>query len=350
MALLILNYPPNFNFGIDWMSWTVGEKFTGVANIPDGVHFIYWSAKELRGSDCSVRSGTFLHFDTNQIHVWTWDTETEMLVPLSEDAAVPYQEGASRHEFDATLGPYPVEHQEKWSSLTKHLKRSTMERLSPVAPSTGGANSNTSSSSSSSSSGRSFYTTLPGRRPQPIKSSSTTTALTPSDITKYAFDRTQALSEVLQSLRPHCSEERSEEREETGIVSAMFDLLGELEYSFIQFVVGQSEDGLEQWKNIVDLVCRCEDAMEGRAAVNYPIIPVKCFEHVHEMLTVQLMEVPEDFFAGDLSSNNFLKPALSSFFQLWSMDSERRNVLLELTRARFGWDISAEEEDDLFGM
>lgn len=38
-------------------------------------------------------------------------------------------------------------------------------------------------------------------------------------------------------------------------------LLGELQMAFICFLVGQSLAGLEQWKCIIELLCRSEEAI-----------------------------------------------------------------------------------------
>jgi len=343
MALLLLNFPTGYHFGIDWMSWNVGEKFMGVSNVPEGIHYIYWSAKELRGSDCSTRSGKFIHFNPNQIHVWTWNTELETCLELEPTEALKYQDGANRHEFDTNLGPYPIEHHKKWISLTNHITNITLNRLSPVqftvaaaaaTPTTTETETKSKSTQNNhQSTGRSFYTKLPGRRPTIIKNA--------SDVTKYAFDRTQALSEVLHAIQTTSTISYQGDED-----LAMNELLGELEYSFISFIVGQTADGLEQWKSLIDLLCRCEDAMDGKAAEGYPLIPKAHFIVLLEMLMAQLIEVPEDFFAGDLSSNNFLRPALSSFFSL--LPKKDGLKLSELTQSRFGWDVEAEEEDELF--
>ena len=339
MALLLLDFPQGHNFGMDWMSWSVGDQFMGISNVPEGSHFVYWSAKEKSGSDMSIRSGRFLHFAPNQIHVWTWDADAETCVVLALEDAVKYQQGVARHDFDQRLGPYPIEHHDKWISLTQHMTKATLERLAPVHGTTGGAG------------GTTFYTTLPGRRPAVL------TDFSPSEITKYAFDRTQALSEVLVTLSnkqslaegggDDSSSVSSSSDNSSSDSSIMSRFLGELEYAFVSFVVGQSADGLEQWKSLVDLVCRCEDAMEGKETKGFQLIPTKEFYIVLDVLMAQLLEVPEDFFNGDLSSNNFLRPALSSFYQL--LPEEKGRALSDLTQSRFGWDVEAEEEDELFG-
>ena len=39
--MLCLDVPPGISFGIDYMTWTVGDRFRGVKMVPPGVHFIY---------------------------------------------------------------------------------------------------------------------------------------------------------------------------------------------------------------------------------------------------------------------------------------------------------------------
>ena len=39
--VLCLDVPPGISFGIDYMTWTVGDRFRGVKMVPPGVHFIY---------------------------------------------------------------------------------------------------------------------------------------------------------------------------------------------------------------------------------------------------------------------------------------------------------------------
>lgn len=42
-CLLFLEAPPNLEFGIDYMAWTIGPLFKGVKMIPPGLHFVYFS-------------------------------------------------------------------------------------------------------------------------------------------------------------------------------------------------------------------------------------------------------------------------------------------------------------------
>ena len=40
--LMFLDVPPRTEFGIDYNSWNVGEKFKGVKMIPPGAHFVHY--------------------------------------------------------------------------------------------------------------------------------------------------------------------------------------------------------------------------------------------------------------------------------------------------------------------
>merc|ERR1719242_600139 len=70
--------------------------------------------------------------------------------------------------------------------------------------------------------------------------------LSPSGMTTLQMDRSKILYDLLNGefKRNH------------------FALIGELQYAFICLLVGQSVQGLEQWKVIIDLICNCCDAVE----------------------------------------------------------------------------------------
>lgn len=44
-CLLCLDVPVGTEFGIDYMTWSVGDKFKGVKLIPPGIHFVHTSPK-----------------------------------------------------------------------------------------------------------------------------------------------------------------------------------------------------------------------------------------------------------------------------------------------------------------
>ena len=38
---LAMNVPPGIEFGLDYQTWKIGEKFKGVKAIPPGVHYVH---------------------------------------------------------------------------------------------------------------------------------------------------------------------------------------------------------------------------------------------------------------------------------------------------------------------
>jgi len=85
--------------------------------------------------------------------------------------------------------------------------------------------------------------------------------------------------------------------------------LGELQFSFVCFLMGHAFDGLEQWKRIIELLCSCDDAV-------HDISLVDLFRGFVVVLHDQLSVVPSDFFHDELSGNNFLRQQLISWFEI----------------------------------
>lgn len=77
------------------------------------------------------------------------------------------------------------------------------------------------------------------------------TGVTGSELTKYALDKSHLLTRILSS----CFENQWK------------DILGELELSFITFLIGQNFCGLEQWKKIIILLCGCCEAIKSNSSL-----------------------------------------------------------------------------------
>jgi len=197
----------------------------------------------------------------------------------------------------------------------------------------------TDSSSSSSSSSSS-------KRPQAINevkfsklALANTRATTPSEITRMHMDKSWQLADLISQ---HFGER-------SGV-------LGELQYAFVLFLLGQDYQGFEHWKALVVMCCSCQDAIVTESAF---------FVQFIEVLTAQLNEVPKDFFLDPLSSENFLRPSLQSLFEVATppyptltspfpsatvLTEQLANVervavrLRTLVMNKFGWDIGLEDE------
>ena len=82
-------------------------------------------------------------------------------------------------------------------------------------------------------------------------------------------------------------------------------LLGELQFAFIAFLIGQDAEGFEAWKALTTLLCSCVSALQTRHAL---------YERWVAVFAAQLAELPRDFFIDVLSGENFLGPSLQRLF------------------------------------
>eukprot|EP00040_Diaphanoeca_grandis_P025312 m.140002 g.140002 ORF g.140002 m.140002 type:complete len:323 (+) comp30096_c0_seq2:395-1363(+) len=147
------------------------------------------------------------------------------------------------------------------------------------------------------------------------------------EITRCNMDRSYTLDTVLQQLGPQ----------------AHAALLGELQFSFVCFLVGHVFDAFEQWKKLVALFCSCEDAI-----TKYP----KLFHDFIGVLHYQIREAPSDFFLDAISNNNFLVAVLQNFFLILresgaDPELQKRALVFKESLARFNWDFEEEDDDDL---
>ncbi|KAL0159001.1 hypothetical protein M9458_047077, partial [Cirrhinus mrigala] len=77
--------------------------------------------------------------------------------------------------------------------------------------------------------------------------------------------------------------------------------VGELQFAFVCFLVGNVYEAFEHWKSLLALLCRSEEAMKERKDLYLGLIAV---------LYHQLGEIPPDFFVDIVSQNNFLTSTL----------------------------------------
>lgn len=121
-----------------------------------------------------------------------------------------------------------------------------------------------------------------------------------NDITKHSIDLSYKLDLFVKDQHKNMQPNNEDE-------SANIDnLLGELQFAFVCFLIGNVYDGFEQWKSILNLVCNCEKAIEL-----YPGFYLKLVNALY----YQLGEMPLDFFTDITTSNNFLVVHLHNLFE-----------------------------------
>jgi len=326
--LILLNVPVNTEIGVDMNSWNTGPNFKGIKMIPPGVHFIYWSSVSKEGQ-VAPRSGFFHEFNSKEVMIKKYN-------PISEsfDEVIDQEEinrfKVNLKNLDSNLGAYPYDSWKKWVSLTNKISSITIKRLEPpsgiiqsvteLIPETFKTNresikdeemiSESSNQRNVTEEGREneklpkmkckassqiHFTPIPAK--YPINS-------TPAEVTKHSMDSSYQLNQYLEVFQRLYGDVVSNSMSDRNQVD---EILGELQFSFICFLVAQNYDAFEQWKQLLKMFCTCDEALANHTHLYMTLI---------SDLHFQIREVPEDFFVDIVSSNNFLVALLTSLFTL----------------------------------
>lgn len=370
--MVCLDVPEGTEFGFDYSSWTAGPLFKGVKMIPPGIHFVYYSARNKRTDEVGPRTGTFIDFKQKSVVVRKWDPIAEELTEDGVGADDVQRIQDNLKDLDRFLGPYPYEGYKKWVSLSNFITPELLDKLQPISKricsvtdfvsevsNTQSRKSRKTSSSTKTSEDQDETKVSKEKDLQDSKEENAEpTSLkdpesrlpdikvreeskiqfskipkqkyppgcSPAEMTKYSIDSSYALESILSSYYKD---------NEMGI-------LGEIQFAFICFLIGQVLDAFEQWKNLVHVMCTSEEALQNHASLFLNFISVI---HYH------IQETPEDFFVDILSANNFLTSTLQEFFsnlENMSSNSELKKRGLKfrdyLTQ-KFKWDFTSEPDD-----
>ncbi|KAK2511712.1 Aar2 [Columba guinea] len=351
-AVVVLGVPEGTEFGIDYSSWAVGPRFRGVKMIPPGVHFVHCSAGRAGGGrrETGPRTGQFLSLRRREVRLLRWDAASEALglAPPAPGRAEALRENLQ--EMDRFLGPYPYESLKKWVSLTSFLSEAVVKQLQPesgqicafseVLPVVAGRLSSDRAERRGAAPGaecRSYaegLARLPRMEPRAgteIRFTELPTQMfpdgaTPEEITRHSMDLSYALERVIQQR----------------YASQPLDLLAELQFAFICFLIGNVYDAFEHWKRLLNILCRSEDAIGKYQDLYINLISV---------LYHQLGEIPADFFVDIISQDNFLTSTLQVFFSYTcsaavagALRKKAEKFKAHLTK-KFKWDFEAEPDD-----
>ncbi|XP_074148661.1 protein AAR2 homolog [Sminthopsis crassicaudata] len=352
-TVVALDVPEGTEFGIDCSSWQVGPRFRGVKMIPPGVHLVHYSAAG-RGPggfrETGPRTGFFVTLPPRGLRLLRWDAAREEL-----DLSPPPEERleaarANLRELDRFLGPYPYELLKKWVSLSSCLSAEAVQRLQPesgqicafsevlpVLPLRHTKDRAERGPPPCAAECKSYREGL-ARLPQMEQKAGTEIRFTklpkqpypdgasPAEITKHSMDLSYALETVI-------SRQRAADPQE---------LLAELQFAFICFLIGHVYDAFEHWKQLLNLLCRAEEAIGKYSALYSRLISI---------LYHQLAEIPADFFVDIISQDNFLTSTLQVFFSYicsTTVDETLRRKAekfkAHLTK-KFKWDFETEPDD-----
>ncbi|KAL5811739.1 hypothetical protein ACOSQ3_026689 [Xanthoceras sorbifolium] len=348
VTLLLLDVPQYTLVGIDTQMFSVGPAFKGIKMIPPGVHFVFYSSSSRDGKEFSPIIGFFIDAGPSEVIVRKWDQQEERLVKVSEEEEVRYVQAIRSLEFDRQLGPYTLSQYGDWKRLSNYITKSTIERLEPI----GGEITVTSEPAMKNTPN----TTMEKALDEQLKTSKFSNNVDKSErkgcyytsiprvikrkgiqgkeLTSLNLDKTQLLESLL--MKDYGGSEDL--------------LLGELQFAFIAFLMGQSLEAFLQWKSLVSLLFGCVEApFHTRSQLFTKFIKV-----IYYQLKYGLQKDRSDIQTGAstllddswLSADSFLHHLCKDFFSLVQEASVVDGDLLswsrklkELLENSLGWEF-----------
>ncbi|KFD56237.1 hypothetical protein M514_03015 [Trichuris suis] len=341
--LFIPNLPTGFEFGIDYNSWKTGPKFKGVKMIPPGCHFIFVSCSGGQGGQ-APRIGFFHYFQPKELVVKNWNEESEDLVDETDQEKVERIRLDLRN-LDQYLGAYPFENYKTWFSLTYLIDAALIKRLEPeIQRISAQCDLVSKEFEELGASGqrvdrqnpvRVRYSDSQGLPIMHLKPGSEIrfTAIPSADLDQCTVsERTARSMDLGFALRGMLATYEHPKQ-----------LLGELQFAYVCFLVGHVFEAFEQWKLLIGVFCKCEEALGELSDFFAEFIMVLHF---------QLKTTPQEFFVDIVANNNFLAMTLSNFFLLLD-SSDSASVQLKRKGARFknalsvkyGWDFDSVSDE-----
>ena len=317
-TLLLLNSPKKMQFGIDLSQWVIGDKFMGIKLIPIGVHYISFSLSE---ENNAFKQGFFIEIEDNKKKskniIREWSPKYETFIKLNDEMDKNYSIGLDNLDFDQFLGNYPYEQIQNWTDLSKFLNTSVINRLQKnidmtMCPEIKEDKNNEQENENKNNMQIMSYDNLEFtefylNQPEYINS----------------LDKSALLEKILSKFK------------------SPNEFLGEFQYTFILFLIGEVYEALKQWKDIFILITSSEDLINKK---NFE----KFFCDFIEIIYNQLRLFPDDLMHDVILNNNFLKRYLTNFllFEKKEMKnfSKRQKLLKAFVEEKFGYKIKSEEE------
>ena len=317
-TLLLLNSPKKMQFGIDLSQWVIGDKFMGIKLIPIGVHYISFSLSE---ENNAFKQGFFIEIEDNKKKskniIREWSPKYETFIKLNDEMDKNYSIGLDNLDFDQFLGNYPYEQIQNWTDLSKFLNTSVINRLQKnidmtMCPEIKEDKNNEQENENKNNMQIMSYDNI----------EFTEFYLNQPDYIN-SLDKSALLEKILSKFK------------------SPNEFLGEFQYTFILFLIGEVYEALKQWKDIFILITSSEDLINKK---NFE----KFFCDFIEIIYNQLRLFPDDLMHDVILDNNFLKRYLTNFllFEKKEMKnfSKRQKLLKAFVEEKFGYKIKSEEE------
>ncbi|XP_050941472.1 uncharacterized protein LOC103496849 isoform X3 [Cucumis melo] len=227
--------------------------------IPPGPHFLYYSSSSRDGREFPPITGFFVDAGPSEVIVRRWDQREERLIKVLEKEEERFREAIRRLEFDRQLGPYNLGQYGEWRRISNHINSTTIERLEPI----GGDITVVCEPGISQSTSKSAVEKV---LEDQLKASK---FATPVDSSQRRGCYYTKIPHVIKQRGVHGQELTYLNLDKTLLLENLLKeyfggsedlLLGELQFAFVVFLMGQSLEGFLQWKSLVTLFFECTEA------------------------------------------------------------------------------------------
>ena len=319
-TLLLLNSPKKMQFGIDLSQWVIGEKFMGIKLIPIGIHYISFSLSE---ENNAFKQGFFIEIEEGKNKskniIREWSNKYETFIKLNDEMDKNYSIGLDNLDFDQFLGNYPYEQIQNWNDLTSFLNKDIINKLQ-----------------------KNIDMTLCPAIKEDNEKEKDNEINNNTNIQIMSYENIEFTEFYLNQPEYINSLDKSSLLENILLKYKLPDeFLGEFQYTFILFLIGEVYEALKQWKDIFILISSSEILLNKK---NFS----KFFCDFTEVIYNQLRLFPDDLMHDVILENNFLKRYLNNFLLYDKKEnknfSKRQKLLKNFVEEKFGYKIKSEEE------
>ena len=348
-TLLLLNSPKKMQFGIDLSQWVIGEKFMGIKLIPIGIHYVSFSLSE---ENNAFKQGFFIEIESGKGKtkniIREWSPKYQTFIRLKDETTKNYSIGLDNLDFDQYLGNYPYEQISNWKDLSSFLNIGIINRLQKsinvtmcpelIEEEKEEDNKNNNDNNENENNimnndnkiNENGNTNNANDNNKEFKKYNQLITYEDIEFTEFylnqpeyinSLDKSKLLEKILLNFKK------------------VEDFLGEFQYSFILFLIGEVYEALKQWKDMFILISSSEESIK-----KYD----KFFSNFIEVIYNQLRLFPDDLMHDVILDNNFLKRYLTNFLLFDIKEkkgfSKRQKLLKNFVEEKFGYKILTEEE------
>ena len=303
--VLLPDIPAGLELGADCISYETGPRLKGISLLPVGIHFIYHNV------GMGMKQGFFIDIKPGDINIFPWNAQEEEIsstYTCTDEMMNNLKQQIFRGDLNQYLGPYPHTQHRNWFNLSSFISLSVLNKTScplykiiysespPISTTYTSTNTNTTINDTTIATS----TSINDDNHMPTYTDINTQESIYNELLNKLDNKTALLT-----LNNIDKSNFIQYMIDTNIYTDYQHLLGELQLSFLLFILIYSYTSLNHWKSMINILCKCEYILKYNTTFSISFIRI---------LYEQLNYIPTDLFEAEISRDNFLLPALTNLF------------------------------------